>query len=48
MKQTKPSDLCVSVFKSGKRTTTRTEYTKAWIELINQAEKSKQINLGGK
>ena len=36
--------ICVSVFKSGESTTTKHEYTKKWIELINRMEKSKNAN----
>ena len=36
--------ICVSVFKSGESTTTKYEYTKKWIELINRMEKSKNAN----
>lgn len=32
---------CVSVFRSGGSTTTKQEYTKKWIELINRMEKAK-------
>lgn len=36
--------ICVSVFKSGENTTTKQEYTKKWVELINRMEKSKGVN----
>lgn len=36
--------ICKSVFKSGESTTTRDEFTKKWIELINRLESSKSIN----
>ena len=36
--------VCVSVFKSGENTTTKQEYTKKWIELINRMEKGKSVN----
>ncbi len=36
--------ICVSVFKSGENTTTKQEYTKIWIELINLMERSKSVN----
>ena len=36
--------ICVSVFKSGENTTTKEEYTKKWIELVNRIEKGKSIN----
>ncbi len=34
--------ICKSVFKSGKNTT-KAQYTKKWIELINHLEKSKGV-----
>lgn len=34
--------ICKNVFKSGNEKTFREEFTKKWIELINQAEKNKQ------
>ena len=40
-----PSNICKSVFKSGENTTTRDEFTKKWIELINRLERSKSVNL---
>lgn len=36
--------VCVSVFKSGENTTTKQDYTKKWIELINRTEKGKNVN----
>lgn len=33
--------FCKSVFKSGKNTTSKREFTKKWIELINRVEKNK-------
>ncbi|MBP3480587.1 MAG: hypothetical protein J6K66_03170 [Clostridia bacterium] len=39
-----PSNICKSVFKSGENTTTRDEFTKKWIELINRLERSKSVN----
>lgn len=33
--------ICVSVFKSGENMTTTQEYTRKWIELINQIERGK-------
>ncbi len=41
----KPNDgklLCVSVFKSGESTVTKEQFTKAWVDLINKIEKSKE------
>ena len=34
---------CQSVFKSGESTTTQNQFTRKWIELINQLEKNKRI-----
>ncbi len=34
---------CRSVFLKGTRDTTTERYTKVWITLINQIEKSKQV-----
>ena len=36
--------ICKSVFKSGGNTTSKSEFTKKWIELINRLEKNKSIN----
>ncbi len=33
--------ICKSVFKSGENTTTKIQFTKKWIELINKLEKTK-------
>ena len=33
--------ICKSVFKNGASVTSRTQYTKKWIELINLLEKNK-------
>lgn len=35
--------ICKSVFKSGENTTSKTKFTKKWIELINRLEKSKSV-----
>lgn len=35
-------NLCKSVFKSGENTS-KSQFTKKWIELINQLEKSKSV-----
>lgn len=37
--------VCRSVFKSGKSTTSKSQFTKKWIELINKMEKGKTIHL---
>lgn len=39
-----PGTICKSVFKSGKSTTTESEFTKKWIELINTLEKDKSVS----
>ncbi len=36
--------VCKSVFKSGESTTTKEQFTKNWIELINTLEKGKSAN----
>lgn len=41
---TKPT-ICRSVFKSGENTTTKTQFTKMWAELINKIERSKALSL---
>lgn len=33
--------LCKSVFKDGRQSTSKEEFTKIWIELINRIEKNK-------
>lgn len=35
--------LCKSIFKDGKSMPTKEEYTRKWIALINQLEKSKKF-----
>ena len=42
-KSEEPVTICRSVFKSGESTTSKNEYTKKWIELINILEKSKGV-----
>lgn len=39
---------CRSIFKNGQSTTSVNAYTKAWITLINQAEKNKNACNGTK
>lgn len=41
----KTQAVCRSVFKSGESTTSKSEFTKKWIELINKIEKGKSIHL---
>ncbi len=36
--------LCTSVFKGGENTTSKSQFTKKWIELVNRLEKNKGIN----
>ncbi|MCI8493421.1 MULTISPECIES: hypothetical protein [Anaerotruncus] len=44
MKNNKKSkSICSSVFKSGESTTTTSQFTQKWIELINKIEKNKGI-----
>lgn len=38
--------ICKSVFKSGESTTTKAQFTKTWIELINQLEQNERIKTG--
>lgn len=38
-----PKATCKSVFKSGENTTSSSQFTKKWIELINKLEKNKGI-----
>ena len=39
-----PKTICRSVFKSGENTTTKMQFTKKWIEMINKIEKGKIVN----
>ena len=41
----KNQTLCRSVFKSGESTTSKTQFTKKWIEMINRIEKNKAVRL---
>ena len=36
--------ICKSVFKNGENTTSRSQFTKKWIELINRLERNKNVN----
>ena len=36
--------ICKSVFKSGENTTSKMQFTKTWIEMINKIEKGKVVN----
>jgi hypothetical protein len=33
--------ICKNIFKSGNETTSKTQFTKKWIEMINKIEKGK-------
>ena len=37
--------LCRSVFKSGESTTSKAQFTKKWVEMINRKEKNKAVRL---
>lgn len=37
--------ICKSVFKNGENTTTKSRFTKKWIELINRLEKNKSAKI---
>lgn len=39
-----PKTICKSVFKSGENTTSKKQFTWAWIDLINKIEKGKSVN----
>ena len=41
--KSKSDTICKSVFKSGENTTSKSQFTKKWIELINKLEKNKGI-----
>ena len=41
------SVICKNYFKSGESCTTAQAYTKVWIQLINQLERSKTTLSGG-
>jgi hypothetical protein len=34
--------LCKNVFKSGENTTSKEQFTKAWVALVNQLERNKR------
>ena len=36
--------ICKSVFKNGESTTSKSQYTKKWVELINSIENNKTVN----
>ena len=36
--------ICKSVFKNGEKTTSKSQFTQKWIELINRSEKNRTIN----
>lgn len=37
--------ICRSVFKSGESTTSKSQFTKKWAEMINKIEKNKAVCL---
>lgn len=41
------STICKNIFKDGKTTTSKDKFTSAWINLINQLEKSKSNRYKG-
>ncbi|HIY02558.1 MAG TPA: hypothetical protein IAA26_12070 [Candidatus Blautia faecipullorum] len=41
----KNQTICRSVFKSGESTTSKTQFTKTWVEMINRIEKNKAVRL---
>ena len=41
----KTQRVCRSVFKSGESTTSKSQFTRKWIELINKIEKGKTLHL---
>ena len=42
--KSKTDTICWSVFKSGENTTSKSQFTKKWIELINRLERNKKVN----
>lgn len=40
--------ICKSIFKNGKSSAIKNQFTKKWIELINRMEKSNRSSLGGR
>lgn len=45
MSDTDSKKICKSIFKNGKSTTSKDNFTKAWISLINQLEKTNAVTL---
>lgn len=43
-----PETICRSVFKSGENTTSKSQFTQKWIELVNKIEKSKGLTAKGR
>ena len=39
-----PETICRSVFKSGENTTSKSQFTQKWIELVNKIEKKQRAN----
>ena len=44
MAENEKSTTVTSVFKSGENTTSKMQFTKTWIEMINKIEKGKVVN----
>lgn len=42
--KSKTDTICKNVFKSGENTTSKSQFTKKWIELINRLERNKNVN----
>ena len=42
--KSKTDTICKRVFKSGENTTSKSQFTKKWIELINRLERNKNVN----
>ena len=42
--KSKTDTICKSVFKSGENTTSKSQFTKKWIELLNRLERNKNVN----
>lgn len=40
------TEICRSIFKNGDIQTTKRDYTKAWISLINELERRKGVTAG--
>ena len=47
-KEQKDKSTCRSIFKDGRNTTSKAQFTKKWTEMINKIEKGKMVNLSQK